>query len=339
MLSSLLAYYWPDSDLSATIFPPANKFSTERDVPSLAGKVFLVTGGNAGIGFETVKQLLLHGGKVYLAARSEEKALAAIKSLRQATNCAEADLIFLKLDLGDLTTIKASARNFLKKEKTLDVLICNAGVMVPPLDSLTTQEYDLQFGTNVLGHYLFTKQLVPALLASYESAGIPSRIVNLSSSGHRYAPEGSGFVPESLKKGEARDKQLKEWGMMASGKLYGQSKLGNLFLSGIFARDHKGKIVTASIHPGGIRTELQRHATAGTGFLTWLTKAIFQLILFPSPMGAYNSLYAAVVAPPEEINGQYIIPWTRIGNASAQSKSVETQEEVRQWMEKELLEY
>lgn len=89
-------------------------------------QVFLVTGGNAGIGFQTTKQLLLRGGKVYLAARSEEKALAAIERLRKETNCAEADLVFLKLDLGDLTTIKASANEFLKKEKTLDVLICNA---------------------------------------------------------------------------------------------------------------------------------------------------------------------------------------------------------------------
>lgn len=89
-------------------------------------QVILVTGGNAGIGFETTKQLLIHGARVYLAARSEEKALAAIERLRKETACTEADLVFLKLDLGDLTTIKASANEFLKKEKTLDVLICNA---------------------------------------------------------------------------------------------------------------------------------------------------------------------------------------------------------------------
>lgn len=71
--------------------------------------------------------------------------------------------------------------------------------------------------------------------------------------------------------------------LLPHSKLYGQSKLGNLFLSGIFARDHAGKIVTTSVHPGGIRTELQRHAEAGTGFVTWLTKGIFNLILFPAP--------------------------------------------------------
>ncbi|KAF8659670.1 hypothetical protein AX16_001811, partial [Volvariella volvacea WC 439] len=127
-------------------WPPASKFSVD-DIPDLTGKVVIVTGGNTGIGKETVKALLAHNAKVYLAARSQEKASQAIKDLLQETG---KEAIFLKLDLSDLKSIKRSAEEFQSKEKELHILFNNAGVMFPPVSEITTDGYDLQFGTNVL---------------------------------------------------------------------------------------------------------------------------------------------------------------------------------------------
>lgn len=123
---------------------------------------------------------------------------------------------------------------------------------------------------------------IPALLAANETTGVPSRIVNLSSSGHRQAPaEFGGFAPSTLVGGPERDAQLKAWGFMASAKLYGQSKLGNIFVSNIFARAHPGKIVSVALHPGGIRTELQRHLEGG--LMGIMNSLMSFTILFPAP--------------------------------------------------------
>lgn len=146
MLSSLLAKYFPESELSTTIFPPKSRFDY-KSIPDLSGKVrcachwsggivltirisrqvFLVTGGNAGIGYQTIKELIAHDAKVYLGARSEAKALAAIERLQTETGKGvDGQLVFLHLDLGDLHSVKVAAQEFFKKESKLDVLINNA---------------------------------------------------------------------------------------------------------------------------------------------------------------------------------------------------------------------
>jgi len=132
-------------------FPPASHF-TVKDIPDLSGKVIIVTGANTGIGKETAKALLSHNAKVYIAARSKEKAEQAIADLKDQTG---KEAIFLKLDLSDLNSVKAAAEEFQSQEKALHVLFNNAGVMMPPMDQLTTQGYDLQIGTNTLGPFYF----------------------------------------------------------------------------------------------------------------------------------------------------------------------------------------
>jgi len=165
----------------AESFPPHPIFTVD-DIPDLSGQIIIVTGGNTGIGKETVKELLNHDAKVYLAARNQEKAFAAIKELSEVTG---KEAIFLKLDLSDLKGIKAAAEEFLSKETQLHVLFNNAGVMVPPVEQLTADGYDLQFGTNVLGHFYFTKLLLPTLIATAKtSSDGKARVVNTSSLGH-----------------------------------------------------------------------------------------------------------------------------------------------------------
>ncbi|KAJ6620241.1 hypothetical protein B0H10DRAFT_2175766 [Mycena sp. CBHHK59/15] len=193
-------------NIVAQMFPP--KFQPERDMPDLSGKITLVTGGNTGIGYQTVKQLLLKNAKVYLAARSEEKAAAAIQKLEEET---KKTALFIQLDLADLPSVRKAAETFLAQEQKLDILFNNGGVMVSPPEMLTAQNFDLQFGTNVIGHYFLTDLLLPALKASYEESKIPARVINTSSMGHQFAPS-TGIEFVSLKGGPERDAWVKKAG-------------------------------------------------------------------------------------------------------------------------------
>ncbi|KAJ6487467.1 hypothetical protein C8R47DRAFT_979078 [Mycena vitilis] len=237
------------------MFPPP--FLPERDMPDLSGKVLCDTETllqrSAGIGYETVKQLLLKDAKVYLAARSEEKASAAINRLEAETN---RKAIFLRLDLADLPSVRTAAETFLALESRLDILFNNGGVMNCPPDMLTAQNHDLQFGTNVIGHFFFTELLLPALAKSHEETKIPARVLHTSSIGHNFAPgDGMDFV--SLQGGSERDAWLKKKGSFM--RLYGESKIGNIIISNYFAKNHSDVLVSCSLHPGGIKTELSRY--------------------------------------------------------------------------------
>ncbi|KAF7374122.1 Short-chain dehydrogenase/reductase family protein [Mycena sanguinolenta] len=218
--------------------------------------IILVTGGNTGIGYETVKQLLLKNAKVYLAARSADKATAAIKRLETETRKPPA--IFLQLDLADLHSVRRAAETFLAQETRLDILFNNGGVMTSFPEQLTAQNHDLQFGTNVIGHFFLTELLLPALARSYQETQVPARIINTSSAGHIFAP-GNGMDFVSLKGGSERDAWVKKkGGFFAPWQLYGESKIGNIFVSNYFARTYSDVLVSCALHPGGIKTELQR---------------------------------------------------------------------------------
>lgn len=127
-LAAFLARFFPDSDASISLFPPASKYSNDM-IPSLAGKVILVTGGNTGLGYETAKAALQHGPRrLYIAARSEDKARAAIKKLVSETSSTEDVVKYLRFDLSDLAAVRKSAETFLAQEDRLDVLFNNACV-------------------------------------------------------------------------------------------------------------------------------------------------------------------------------------------------------------------
>ncbi|KAJ7476685.1 NAD(P)-binding protein [Mycena latifolia] len=276
----------------------APKFNPTRDVPDLSGKITLVTGGNSGIGYETVKVLLLKNAKVYLAARSPAKAKEAIAQLETETG-KRAE--FLELDLADLRSVRKAAEDYLAKESRLDILFNNGGVMIPPNDQLTAQGYDLQFGTNVIGHFMFTELLLPALTASHAHFSIPARIINTSSTGHTVAPAREIFFM-TLKGGPERDALVKKWGkLVAPWNLYGASKLGNIIMSDHYAMNHADVLVSCSLHPGLIKSGIQRH---GPGILKFVKTLAFS----PTPVGAYTQLWAGTTASPEEINGKYFLP-------------------------------
>ncbi|KAJ6450155.1 NAD-P-binding protein [Mycena sanguinolenta] len=309
----------------ARVSPPG--FRPERDIPDLSGKIILVTGGNTGIGYETVKQLLMKNAKVYLAARSPEKAAAAIKRLEAETRKPPA--IFLQLDLADLPSVRRAAEMFLAQETRLDILFNNGGVMISPPEQLTVQNHDLQFGTNVIGHFFLTELLLPALKKSHQESNVPARIINTSSSGHTFAP-GNGMDFVSLKGGPERVAWVKQKGdFFARWGLYGESKIGNIFVSNYFGRTYSDVLVSCALHPGGIKTELQRHSA---GWMQVLTNAL----LYPPPMGALTQLWGATVAKPEQIAGQYLVPWGRVGTADKRTKNLELEEEVIQYIQEQI---
>jgi len=229
-------------------FPPKPTWSTS-DIPDLTGQVIIVTGGNTGLGFETAKALLLRNAKVYIGARSQGKAEEAIASLKNLTG---KEALFLKLDLADLKAIKAAAEEFLSKEKELHVLYNNGGVMNPPIEQLSADGYDLTFGTNVVGPFYFTKLLLPILLATVKtSPDRHTRIVTTSSSAHMFAH----LNFNTFKDGFARKSSSPDF-------LYGQSKIGNVVVAAELAKRYGDQgIVSISLNPGNIRTDIQKNMT------------------------------------------------------------------------------
>ncbi|KAK7008048.1 short-chain dehydrogenase/reductase family protein [Favolaschia claudopus] len=317
----------PNSSLSTDLYPPPSKFEPERDMPDLTGKIILVTGGNTGIGYHTVKYLLLKNARVYLAARNKTKGEDAIQKLEKETG---KQAIFLQLDLADLRSVRRAATSFLECESRLDVLFNNGGVMLPPLAEFTAQNQDLQFGTNVTGHYFLTQLLLPALSASYEATNVRARVINTSSSGYKVASPRTGIDFVSLEGGPERDAWLSKLSTSAAGwRLYGESKLGNILLSNYLARMHSDVLVSCALHPGSVRTDLQKTLPSWIQFL-------LDLSLPPASMGAYTQLWAGTTAEPENINGKYLIPWARIGQADTIASSRKLEDQMILWLKQKV---
>lgn len=254
----------------------------------------IVTGGNTGIGKETVEALLEHNAKVYMACRSQEKADAAIQELKAKTG---REAIFLHLDLSSLASVKKAAEEFLSKERELHVLFNNAGVMWPPMDWLTEDGYDLQFGTNVLGHWYFTELLMPALLAGkHTSPDGHTRVVTTSSSGAYF----DTVNWDSFRDGPARRK-------LGTYTLYNQSKFLNVVVAREVAKRYGDQgIISVSCNPGNLKTDLQRHTTP-------LQHRIIDLMLYPARYGALTQLWGGLMPEPLEHNGEFLVPWARPG--------------------------
>jgi NAD(P)-dependent dehydrogenase (short-subunit alcohol dehydrogenase family) len=185
-----------------------------------------VTGGSGGIGKELVTILYQRNAKVYMAARSATKAEAAIEEIQRIHPDSTGQIVYLNLDLNDLTTIKKSADEFIAKETRLDVLWNNAGVMTPPDGSKTAQGYELQLGTNNLATFLFTHHLLPIMKETAKVAAKDSvRIIWVSSSAVALAPKPAiDFSNMDYKKAE------NTWAK------YGRSKAGNVLHSVELAR-------------------------------------------------------------------------------------------------------
>ena len=269
--------------------------STTDDVllgVDLRGKRILVTGVSAGLGIETARSLAAHGAHVVGAARDLTKAQAATSQVREEAAANNGGFELIELDLASLKNVRACADALLAKGEPFDVIIANAGVMATPF-SYTTDHFEMQFGTNHLGHFVLVNRIAPLLRTG-------GRLINLSSAGHRYSNVDLGDP-------NFERTPYEPWAA------YGRSKTANILFAVAFDKRHRERGVrAAAVHPGGIHTELARHldpsvlqkrveqinqqrAAEGNGPFQWKT----------IPQGAATSVWAAVVVPANEIGGQY----------------------------------
>ena len=241
----------------------------------LTGQVILVTGGTGGLGWETARALASHNAEVVITARSEAKGEAACEALRTETGSDRID--FGVLELGSLKSVRQFAKDFLEKHPQLNVLINNAGVMACPKE-LTEDGFEMQFGSNHLGHFLLGELLVPAL-----KKGAPSRVVSLSSRGHIFA--GVDFDDPNFE-----HRPYQKW------VSYGQAKTANaLFATGFNQKHSQDGIEAFSVHPGVIATDLARHMSEEDFELLGLRPAEGKAPTTQKtvPQGAATSVWAA----------------------------------------------
>jgi NAD(P)-dependent dehydrogenase (short-subunit alcohol dehydrogenase family) len=190
------------------------------------------------VGKALAQILYSHDAKVYVAARSEEKTTKAINEIKSNCPQSKGELVFLHLDLGDLTTIKKSADEFLSKENRLDVLWNNAGVMAPPAGSKSAQGYELQIGTNNIAPFLFTKLLTPLLIKTAKTAPKGSvRVVWVSSIIAELLSPKNGIEMDNLD--YKTDKQVLH--------KYGVSKAGNWYHATEFAKLYRADGITSVV--------------------------------------------------------------------------------------------
>ena len=246
---------------------------TLQDLPDQTGRIVLVTGANSGTGFETSKAFARRGARVILACRQTERAMAAEHRIRAEVPGALLERV--ELDLGSLASVREAARVVLSRHDRLDLLINNAGVMIPPY-TLTADGFELQFGTNHLGHFALTGLLLPLLTATPGS-----RIVTMSSMAHKH--------------GRIRFEDLQSARRYRAWAAYGQSKLANLLFTFELQRrllEARSGALALAAHPGVANTALQRHLT-GHPCLR-LLMAAFKPLAQDAAGGALPLLRAAV---------------------------------------------
>lgn len=291
---------------------------TEKSVPDQTGKRVLITGANSGIGFEAARVLAQQGAHVILACRNENKALEAMAHIRQLYP--RANLQFMALDLGSLTSVQALATLFFEQYDTLDTLINNAGVMWLP-ESRTEDGFESQLGINHLGHFALTGRLLPALLATPGA-----RIVTISSIAHR---DGNlHFDDLWLQNGYGKQ------------KAYAQSKLANL----VFARELQRRLTQAgrsalslAVHPGVASTHLAvpGFEQDGRALLAKVMGFLTPLVSQSALKGALPTLYAATSHEAE--GGEYYGPdgfyeaWGYPTKASSTRRSQNLESGQRLW--------
>jgi len=269
--------------------------STTEDVLAgidLTGKRVLVTGVSAGLGVETARALVAHGAEVVGAARDVAKAERATTEVRAAAEAGKGAFSIVELGLASLASVRACADALNADGRSFDVIIANAGVMVPPFGH-TADGFETQFGTNHLGHFVLINRIAPLLKHG-------GRLVNLSSAGHRYSDV-------DLDDPNFERTPYEPW------IGYGRSKTANVLFAVEFDRRHRDRGVRATaVHPGGIQTELGRHMDEGQ--MAALVASINETAAAAGtpafefktiPQGAATSVWAAVVADPADVGGKY----------------------------------
>ncbi|HVQ49186.1 MAG TPA: SDR family NAD(P)-dependent oxidoreductase [Mycobacterium sp.] len=256
---------------------------TTADIPDQTGRTAVITGANTGLGYETAAALAAKGAQVVIAVRNLDKGTQAARGIEQAHP--GASVTVQELDLSSLDSVRAAADELKSRHDSIDLLINNAGVMFTP-KSNTKDGFEMQFGTNHLGHFAFTNLLLDRVLAAPGS-----RVVTVSSLNHRTARRGLRF--DDLQ----ADRSYSRVGA------YGEAKLANLLFTYELQRRLRGTdTIAVAAHPGGSKTDLMRNLPRVLAPVTRLMDSFFQ----SADMGALPTLRAAT--DPGVLGGQYFGP-------------------------------
>lgn len=280
----------------------------------LSGRVYIITGSNTGLGYETAKEIVRMGGVVVMACRTLDKANTARNALIKETKCAPSQLIVLHLDLNSFTSVKSFVAEFEKLNVPLHCLVNNAGLMMSSR-SVTQDGLEMVFTANHLSAFLLTNLLIPFLQAGTEKYGIFSRVVNVSSSLHN--------IPKKFNFDDVMAE--KNYELFST---YGQSKLANILFTKELQRlltDSQMMITANCLHPGFVRTEVTRNMN---WFLYWGDQLAtpFMMMLQKTPsQGAFCSVHVATSVQLEGQGGAYYSN-CQVGQCSLGAQSSEDAE-------------
>ncbi|KAF2164027.1 hypothetical protein M409DRAFT_68244 [Zasmidium cellare ATCC 36951] len=276
--------------------PTAEQILKDEDlIGKLTGKTILITGGTAGLGTESARVLRLTGAHVWITARNKTKGEDIAKSISSDGKPYPAVKV-VEIDLSALDSVRKGAKAFLEECPKLNILMTNAGVMACP-ESRSAQNFELQFATNHLAHFLLFQLLKPALLSA-SSPTFPSRVISLSSAGHR----GSSIHPDNYNL---------ENGAYAPFVAYGQSKTANILMANEIERRYGSRGLHAwSVHPGVIfETGISRHQEGeADGLRERLTEVdeATTKVMKNTGQGAATQVWAAVGKALEGKGGLYL---------------------------------
>ncbi|KAL9068304.1 MAG: hypothetical protein Q9157_006554 [Trypethelium eluteriae] len=301
------------------------KYNPIDDIPDLSGKVILVTGGNSGLGKETIVALAKHKpNKIYLAARNVSKAQAAVKDIEKRIPGAPTSI--LEFDLSSLHSVMEAARRVISESQRLDILMCNGGIVALPM-AQSKDGYEIQFATNHLGHALLIKLLLPLLLKTAQQYS-DARVIILAS-------PAAGFVPkEGIQFDTLRTTQ--DLGFGGKPQRYGQSKLANILYADELSRRYP-QLRCASINPGIAKTELYTEQGWLMRVFIVVTTWLRGKCMVSPEEGAYNQLWAATT-PKKNIplNGALYDPVGQLAKPIKNTDNDDLRERLWAWTEKQL---
>jgi NAD(P)-dependent dehydrogenase (short-subunit alcohol dehydrogenase family) len=266
------------------------------DIPDQRGRLAVVTGATGGLGYETALGLAQAGAEVILAGRNEAKGAEAVRRILATVQDAKirgAKIRFELIDLASLASVAAFAQRLLVQGKPIEILVNNAGVMAFPTRRVTADGFEMQFGTNHLGHFALTAQLLPLLIGRQGRQARP-RVVTVSSGMHRIGAE--------IHFGDL------EWTRRYSpDRAYAQSKLANLLFALELQRRsdaHGWGLMSVAAHPGASKTEIIANGPGMDTLVGRIASGVVRLVGHPPSAGALPTLFAAT-SPDAKASGYY----------------------------------
>jgi NAD(P)-dependent dehydrogenase (short-subunit alcohol dehydrogenase family) len=299
------------------------RFNPEKDISDLSGKVIIVTGGSSGLGKESIHQLAKHNpSRIYLGARTSQRGNAAIQEIVSDVPSAKGKIHYFEIDMASLASVKRAADRILAENDRLDILMNNAGLADAPA-GVSSDGYEIQFGTNYMGPTLFTLLLLPLLQKTAKEPNSDTRIINLSSELFKQAPKQGILFPDLLT----------PMPNISSVSRYGQSKLANYFFSKVCAGKYP-EIKSVALHPGMINTGIWE-SVYKKPYVGGLLRVVMSPLLTNVHDGAKMQLWSATADKREVKSGAIYTPKGR-EYTQAILKDDRLAKELWEWTEKEL---